>query len=265
MSEYDGYFRVATTRRGTYYNGGILSDFFGTSDEEYFNDNCVYVLDMDMNLVGYVDGLGENETIKSVNYSGNIGYVVTYRQTDPLYAIDLSDPANPTVMDEYKILGYSNYMQNWTDNLLFGVGADADEDGIETGVKLVMFDNSDPYDLKEVGYYSINHGDNVYIYSEAMWERKALLIAPNKNIIGVPIHKSDYSSDYGYSDITEYMFFSYKDGEFKLKGEIGTDDSSYNFNRAMYIGNYVYILSEKTFISADIETLTETDRVEFNS
>ena len=73
MSEYDGYFRVATTRRGTYYNGGILSDFFGTSDEEYFNDNCVYVLDMDMNLVGYVDGLGENETIKSVNYSGNIG------------------------------------------------------------------------------------------------------------------------------------------------------------------------------------------------
>ncbi|MBP3762030.1 MAG: beta-propeller domain-containing protein [Ruminococcus sp.] len=274
MSEYDGYFRVATTRRGTYKEGGIIRDIIGTSEYEYLNDNCVYVLDMDMNLVGYIDGLGENETIKSVNYNGNIAYVVTYRQTDPLYAIDLSDPANPTVMDEYKILGYSNYMQNWTDGFLFGFGADADENGVETGVKLVMFDNSDPYDIKEVGYYGINNDGETYLYSDAMWDRKALLIAPEKNIIGVPIHEyryyyyddvedAEYEEDYMDGEISKYMFFSYGDGEFNLIGELKMAVGQNNLNRAIYIGKYVYALSDHTFISADIETLKETDRVEF--
>ena len=73
-------------------------------------------------------------------------------------------------------------MQSWTDGFLFGFGADADENGVETGVKLVMFDNSDPYDLKEAGYYGINNDGETYLYSDAMWDRKALLIAPEKNI-----------------------------------------------------------------------------------
>ena len=275
MSEYDGYLRVAATRRGTLKDGGIISDMFGTTEYEYINDNCVYVLDMDMNIVGTADGLGENETIKSVNFSGNMGYVVTYRQTDPLYAIDFSNPESPVVLDEYKILGYSNYMQSWTEGLLLGFGADADEDGIETGVKLVMFDNSDPENLKEVGYYSINHDDDGYIYSNAMWDRKALLISPEKNIIGVPIneyHYYDYyyddaeesEDDYAsYSNVSKYMFFSYNDGNFELIGELKCNGDLTTLERAIYIGNYVYALSENTFVAADMKTLKETDRIKF--
>ncbi|MDE6519830.1 MAG: beta-propeller domain-containing protein [Ruminococcus sp.] len=270
MSEYDGYFRIATTVSKWVNHGNFITDALGVPTEsEFIRDNRVYVLDMDLNTIGLVSGFGENETIKSVNFSGNMGYVVTYRQTDPLFAIDLSNPAEPFITDEYKINGYSTYMQNWTDGLLLGFGVDADENGIENGVKLVMFDNSDPYNLKEVGLYSINNqnDDEVYIHSPAVWERKQLLIAPEKNLIGVPV--TIYENIYDHDRI-EYVFFSYENGEFIRKGAVSKDlihdynTSTSYFDRAVYIGDYVYILSADKFVSADIETITVTDEINFD-
>ncbi|MDE6775727.1 MAG: beta-propeller domain-containing protein, partial [Ruminococcus sp.] len=193
MSEYNGYFRVATTVETWTDNRNFLTDILSiNTTSTRVSDNRVYVLDMDMNIVGSVGGFGENETIKSVNFDGDMGYVVTYEQTDPLFAIDLSDPADPFITDEFKILGYSTYMQKWADGQLLGFGADADEDGIQTGIKIVMFDNSDPYDLKEIGLYSVNREhDMQYVGSEGIWDRKALLIAPEKNLIGVPVNIND--------------------------------------------------------------------------
>lgn len=268
MSEYNGYFRIATTINKWTDNGNFLTDILDIPTEsEHISDNRVYVLDMDLNQVGMVSGFGENETIKSVNFSGNMGYIVTYEQTDPLFAIDLSNPAEPFITDEFKILGYSTYMQNWTDGLLLGFGIDADENGIENGIKLVMFDNSDPYNLQEVGLYAINRTDDNYIYSPASWERKQLLIAPEKNIIGVPLSIYDCNSN---EDTSKYMFFSYENGEFIPKGEIAKtidysdkSDLSY-YDRAIYIGNYVYVVSANKFVSADIDTITITDEVNFD-
>lgn len=270
MSEYNGYFRVAVTINK---NQEDFSDYgnSGTASVRNYTDNCVYVLDMDLNTVGYIDNFGVGETVKSVSFSGNTVYVVTYEQTDPLFAIDLSNPESPQIMDDFKILGYSTYMQNWGDGLLLGFGADADEHGIETGIKLVMFDNSDPYDLKEVGVYHIDNNteNGGYRYSTALYERKSLLIAPEKNLIGVPVETSSYYyTDEGGGDvnrnISEYMFFSYENGEFVLKGSLECPNDDYiSLDRAVYIGNYVYAVSGKCFVSADIETLTEKDRVEF--
>lgn len=272
MSEYDGYFRIATTINKWTDNSNFFTDMLGiATDSEHIQDNRVYVLDMDLNEVGCVSGFGKNETIKSVNFSGNMGYVVTYEQTDPLFAIDLSNPAEPFITDEFKILGYSTYMQNWTDGLLLGFGVDADENGIENGVKIVMFDNSDPYNLQEVGLYAINRTDNNYISSPATWERKQLLIAPEKNIIGIPINEwgvNEWGENTG--DISKYVFFEYTDGEFVQKGEIAKTidysnkyDVSY-YDRAIYIGDYVYVVSTNKFVSADIDTITVTDEVNFN-
>lgn len=263
MSEYDGYFRIATTINKRTDNGNFFTDMLAIpTDSEHIQDNRVYVLDMDLNEVGCVSGFGENETIKSVNFSGNMGYVVTYEQTDPLFAIDLSNPAEPFITDEFKILGYSTYMQNWTDGLLLGFGVDADEEGIENGVKLVMFDNSDPYNLQEVGLYAINRTEDNYIYSPAVWERKELLIAPEKNLIGIPISIDNYDSG-----TSKYMFFEYADGEFIPKGEIAKnisyDTMSYYYDRALYIGGYVYVVSADKFVSADIDTITVKDEVNF--
>lgn len=250
MSEYGGYFRVAATIEKYDNTGENLT-------------NSVYVLDMDMKIVGEVGGFGTGEHIKSVNFSGSMAYVVTFRQTDPLFSIDLSDPKNPKILDEFKINGFSSYMQPWTDGLLLGFGNDADDSGRITGVKLVMFDNSDPNSLKEVGKYTICNRENSF-YSNAVDDRKQLLISPEKNLICVPV--CNYLND---SFTSSYMLFSYENGEFKLKNTIcETLDSSEIFScnvfdRAVYIGDYVYILSGKRFASADIDTAKEKDKAVF--
>lgn len=269
MSEYNGYFRIAAT--------------IETWSESYFDDfvsygrdgvnNCVYVLDMELNEVGKISDFGIDETIKSVNFSGDTAYVVTYEQTDPLFSIDLSDPEQPVILDEYKILGYSTYMQQWSDGLLLGFGVNANENGIADGVKLVMFDNSDPNDLKEAGIYQLTMESypeylNGGLTSDALWERKALLIAPEKNLIGVPVMISgSRNENYDWYCSYKYIFFSYEDGQFVMKGELfensGTNFGTNCFRRVVYIGDYVYGLSGEKFVSASISDITATDSIEF--
>lgn len=296
MSEYNGYFRIAANRQ--YYDckfvpyddyeideDGDIIDSWGYilagewKDDEFgwysYNtseiDNCVYVLDMDMNIVGESEAFGETESIKSVSFSRDIAYVVTYEQTDPLFAIDLSDPTAPAIMDEFKISGYSTYMQQWNDGQLFGFGIAADEDGIENGLKLTMFDNSDPYNLQAIDTFEIKQRENSCLYSDAAWERKALLIAPEKNLIGFPLYRCDYDENWNaLSGQYVYTFFSFEEGKFVHRGEFVnnivdyTYTNTYNFTRAVYIGDYVYIISGSNFIAADINTMEKTDEVFFN-
>lgn len=285
MSEYDGYFRIAVTNDEyeetyhSYYDDETawnkIVDTITGEDSGYYSyeltkrDNKLYVLDMDLNIVGSVEDFGIDETIKSVKFDKNIAYVVTYEQTDPLFAIDLSDPTNPTILDEFKILGYSTYMQEWDENTLLGFGVNADENGIETGIKLTMFDSSDPYNLNALSTYTIDRTNDQWLYSEAVYEHKALLIAPEKNIIGIPVIFENYAYyDVGteITNTSKYMFFEYNNNEFIFKGEISyIEDSAWvsGFSRAVYIGDYVYALSADKFISADMETITQCDRIDF--
>lgn len=264
MSEYGGYFRIATTINKFHDNRSFIGDIFGSDELPYTErNNAVTVLDMDMNEVGKIKDFGVDEQIKSVSFSGDMGYVVTFRQTDPLFAIDLSDPTAPVITDEFKINGFSTYMQNWSDGLLLGFGVDADDSGRTSGVKLVMFDNSDPNNLKEVGIERINLPDG-YVYSTANSERKAMLIAPEKNLIGFPVTFNNYDE---YYERSMYVFYSYDGGEFTKLGEFSLkndpDAGSYIPDRAMYIGDYVYVLSGSQFVSADIATMTVVDEVFF--
>lgn len=288
MSEYNGYFRVAATKdtyEEIYHEYDYTDDdiywwdaFIDSSDDSGYytykfisRENRVYVLDLDLNEVGSVKGFGEDENIKSVSFSGDMAYVVTYRQIDPLFSIDLSDPTSPVILDELELPGYSTYMQQWGDGQLLGFGV-ADDNGISNGVKLVMFDNSDPNELRQTGSVEILGSEDetswISVYSEAQWERKALMIAPEKNLIAVPICRNEYnySSDSSY-DRNEYyyVFFSYENGEFVQRGTIepDTDSSDTGFNRAIYIGDYVYVVVNNTITSADIETFTVTDSVTF--
>lgn len=278
MSEYNGYFRVAVTR-DTVEEGEKprwwerLTDTKEArlyTEDTFKRDNALYVLDMDMNVVGSVEGFGETESVKSVSFQGDMAYVVTYEQTDPLFAIDLSDPTAPTILDEFKINGYSSYMQQWKDGLLLGFGVNADENAIETGIKMVMFDNSDPENLKEVGFWSLDRDDEngySWVSSQAVWERKALLIAPEKNLIGFPVEcEVEVNGNWKYEN--KFMFFSYEDGQFVEKGTIEAENNDYYdqfmVNRAMYIGDYVYVLSGARFIAADINDISITDDLIFS-
>ncbi len=274
MSEYNGYFRIATTHETWRESIEIFDGMEVASYGRDGIDNYVYVLDMDLGKVGKTESFGRDETIKSVSFSGDLAYVVTYEQTDPLFSIDLSNPSAPVILDEFKILGYSTYMQQWSDGLLLGFGVDADENGIENGYKLVMFDNSDPNNLEEVGIVTFgkDYGDGIgleYSYSMATWDRKALLIAPEKNLIGVPLITETYN-DENWGTISAYRFYSYENGSFTYKGEVSLEKynsvgSMINLERAAYIEDYVYVLGEHTFIAADAATITQTDIVEFTN
>ena len=305
MSEYDGYFRVAATytyMKRTFHPytdeqkaelEWILEEYTDERREGYYTyetgkrDTRVYVFDMDMNMVGSIEGLGEGEELKSASLSGDMAYVVTFRRTDPLYAVDLSDPAHPVLLDEFKINGFSTYMQQWGDGLLLGFGQDANESGRITGIRMTMFNNSDPNDLKAEDVYTWTSysdsrilGDNIvemheeWYSSEAVYERKALLIAPEKNLIGVPISYTKYSYKEDFKDYisqTRYEFFSFEDGKFVHRGDISSDiitDAYHDwqtpsFNRAVYIGDYIYALSSNKFVAADMETFSITDELAF--
>ena len=159
-------------------------------------------------------------------------------------------------------------MQQWNDGQLLGFGIAADEDGIERGIKLTMFDNSDPYNLQAIDTFELIRGEDQYIGSDAVWERKALFIAPEKNLIGFPLYRYDYNEDWDTSGQFVYMFFSFEDGKFVYQGEFANDIVDYvntnNFTRAVYIGDYVYIISGSNFIAADINTMEKTDEVFFD-
>lgn len=106
--------------------------------------NNLYVLDSGMRQIGRLEGLAPGERIYSVRYLGEMAYVVTFRETDPLFAIDLSDPRAPKVLGQLKIPGFSEYLHPLDDGLLLGIGQSVDERGTANGVKLSMFDVSDP-------------------------------------------------------------------------------------------------------------------------
>lgn len=277
MSEYNGYFRIATSIDNDSY--GFIDYVFediidnDTSNSSQMN-NAVYVLDMDLNKVGSVTDFGLDENIKSVNFSGDMAYIVTFRQTDPLYSIDLSNPKAPVIRDELKVTGYSSYMQKWNDMLL-GFGESGDEYGNLNGVKLSMFDNTDPDNLKVIDSLEISSSDdsNIYISSAGLYDRKALLISPERNIIGIPVYTEKLDSDYHvYENESGYYFYSFENGKFKELGKVcnnndfGIDDYDYyysTFNRAVIIDDYVYVLSDNEFISADTKKFEAADKLEF--
>jgi len=179
MSELNGDLRVATTEQ-PFWNEDSGSEI-STSE------SAVYVLrpeGTELVTVGSVGGLGLTEQIYAVRFLGTQAYVVTFRQTDPLYVIDLSDPANPTVSGELKIPGYSAYLHPVGDGLLLGVGQEADADGRVQGTKLSLFDVSNPADPREVSSLPIGG------FSEAEWDHKAFLYWPEDGTIVIPVSPS---------------------------------------------------------------------------
>lgn len=169
MSELDGDLRVATTT-------------FGWATAEV-PSSAVRVLRAEgdeLTQIGIVDGLGKGEQIYAVRFLGTQGYVVTFRQTDPLYVIDLSDPTAPSVTGELKINGYSAYLHPVGDGLLLGVGQDATDEGRVQGTQLSLFDVHDPANPQRLSTLSIGG------HSEAEWDHHAFLYWPEDGTIVIP-------------------------------------------------------------------------------
>ena len=171
MSEYNGDLRVATT----------TDDWGGFGDQ---SESTVFVLRPDgdeLRQISSVGGLGKDEQIYAVRFIDDLAYVVTFRQIDPLYVIDLSDPANPVEAGELKIPGYSAYLHPVGDGLLLGVGQDATDEGRTTGTQLSLFDVSDPADPQRISTLPIGG------YSEVEWDHKAFLFWQPDGTIVLPV------------------------------------------------------------------------------
>ena len=190
MDEYNGYFRIVTTENVTHYfnEGGIASA------EQEKTRNHLFVLDESMNIVGSIEDLARGESIYSARFMGDTGYFVTYRQVDPLFTVDLSTPSEPKILSELKVPGFSNYLHPFGDGLLLGFGQNSDEESGEIqGLKLSMFDTSDPAAVAEK--HSELLGEK-YMWSNAIGNHKAILVDSEKNLIGFPAEN-------------EYMLYSY--------------------------------------------------------
>ena len=216
IDEYDNTLRLVTT----------VTHNVGNSSQS----NSVYVLDADLKTIGKIDDLAKNEQIYSARFLGDTGYFVTYEQTDPLFSVDFSDPENPKILGKLKIPGFSEYLHFYSDNLLLGIGMDTDENGITNGVKISMFDISDPSDVKEVSKYTLDQ----YYYSDVFSDYRAALVDPEKNLIGFPLSGS----------ANQYVILSYdKDQGFQVQMQEEVNGNSYLGTRGVYANEKFYVIN----------------------
>jgi Beta propeller domain len=177
LSEHDGHLRVATTTdqgTGAVPPGGVAPSESGVSVLAQRGDRLVEV--------GSVGGLGKGEQIFAVRFLGPVGYVVTFRQVDPLYTLDLSDPASPRVVGELKIPGYSAYLHPVDDDRLLGVGQNADEQGMTLGAQVSLFDVGDAAEPTQLDTYALPGG-----WSDAEHDAHAFLYWPADGLVVIPV------------------------------------------------------------------------------
>lgn len=224
----DGYLRVLTTD-------------YSTEDEV----NALYILDENMKLTGQLTGIAPGEEIYAARFMGNTGYFVTYRNTDPLFTVDLSDPAKPEIIGELKVTGFSEYLHFWDDTHLLGIGYESDEKtGNIENIKLSMFNIENPGEVIEEAKLVLKDVD----YSEALYDYKSVIISKDKNLIGLVCE--DYSSS---RTKQTYQIYSYENGTFKKQAEIpGINGVNYENVRGMYSGNVFYLWINDNITSYDM-------------
>lgn len=252
LSEYDGHLRIVATIPAN--NISLLRNDTvkkETSNSVILEDvNALYILDEKMKLTGKLTGLAPGEQIYSARFMGETGYFVTYRNTDPLFSVDLSDPKKPEVLGALKIPGFSNYLHFYGENTLLGIGQETDPNTQEfLGLKLSMFDISNPSDVKEEDKYIIENSD----FSDALYNHKAIMIDPAKNIFGFLYYGEKANHyQYGYYYVT-YTYDSEK-GFIQTASYEVNDGSEYEYDavRGLYIGDYFYLATNKSITSYKI-------------
>lgn len=256
MDEYNGYLRIATTS--------------GDWGENLINQ--VYVLDENLETVGLLKDIAKGERIKSVRFTGNTAYVVTFIQTDPLFVIDLTDVKAPKILGELKIPGYSAYLHPVADGLVMGVGLDGTESGTNGGMKVSLFDVSDPTKPIECGKFTMS-GYNavnrqVYVDSDAYYDHKALCWDTENKIMYIPYSKNEHS----WASTTEEHFNKTTAGIVALKvneaektlktmGDYIANATDYaqpnEFSRATYIDDIIFGYSTQTGLLCSFDKGTQ--------
>ncbi len=282
MDEYGDYFRVAThawrpsVAMVSRTNGSKPGAVTSTATQQGSGPSSnVYVLTRDLNIVGRLEGLGQGEQFHSARFMGDRAYLVTFKKIDPLFAIDLQDPANPKVLGELKVTGFSDYLQPYDERHLIGIGKEADDQGSFAwfmGVKVSLFDVTDPGKPSEIGKYVI--GDRG-TESQALSEHKAVLFDRGKNLLVIPVSVAKANGDppaWG-SPVWQgaYVFAISSEAGIVFRGGVthlgnweGPDYSNSDrwVSRALYIGEVLYTISQSMVKMNSLVDLHEINTVD---
>ncbi|WP_329256404.1 beta-propeller domain-containing protein [Actinoallomurus sp. NBC_01490] len=232
LSEYAGNLRVATTSGGTATSPGT-------------SQSAVYVLARRGNRlrqVGEAGGLGRGERLYAVRFAGPVGYVATFRQTDPLYTLDLRDPARPRVTGELKISGYSAYLHPAGDGRLIGVGQQADANGRVKGAQVSLFDVSDPAAPKRLSGYTLPSS-----WSAVEGDPRAFLYWPATGLTVVPMGGRDGA-----------LVLSAGPASVRRLGSVRQPDAAGPVQRPLLVGGTLWTLSPSGLQADDATTLART-------
>ncbi|MDR0461364.1 MAG: beta-propeller domain-containing protein [Nitrososphaerota archaeon] len=232
MDEYNNYFRIATTTSSVFWS------------DRASDHNNLYVLDMNLDLVGKIENLAQGERIYSARFAGDKAYLVTFEQIDPFFILDLKNPVSPKVTGELKIPGYSSYLHPYNENYVIGIGQE------NNSVKLSLFDVTNMKKPKEVAKYLFDE-NFVNSYSEALSDPKAFLFDLQKQLLVIPVggFKIDDTQQrygmllgdtyvYGNSWQGVCVFHVSPENGFTFKKEIDNPTL-----RSLYIGSTLYTIS----------------------
>jgi uncharacterized secreted protein with C-terminal beta-propeller domain len=251
MSEHDGRLRIVTTTAGT---SAPRRWPWDAPPQAGVSETFVRVLaqrDHTLTEVGQVGGLGKDERVYAVRFVGETGYVVTFRQTDPLYTVDLSDPTRPRVVGELKIPGFSTYLHPVGKDQLIGVG----ESGDRPGLQVSLFDVADPARPARIAQYQVTGGS-----SEAEQDPHAFLYWEKTGSIVLPVRDPEPAG----SDRALVL---------KLTGNALTEQGSVAhrgaatgptpLRRALVIGDSLWTVSDAGVMSTSLATLAVQGWVPF--
>jgi uncharacterized secreted protein with C-terminal beta-propeller domain len=277
MDEYNSVLRVATTLSQNNWWIEPLKAEPDTANAEnakiaimprpqwnWQSTNNVYTLDMDLKILDKLEGIAKGETIQSARFMNDRLYLVTFRQVDPFFVIDLSDPSNIKTLGQLKVPGFSRYLHPYDKNTIIGIGQDASATGRQTGLKVSLFDVSDVANPKEIAKF-VAAGD--YSQSTAEWEHKAFLFSREKELLVIPAYSYNYNGISGSS--TSYngaMVFHITPSDITLRGIIDHSSGTQNYGamveRSLWIDDLLYTKSPNLLRINKISDLSSVNKIE---
>ncbi len=239
MDAHNGYYRIATTAE----DGSIVT-----------------VLNESLETVGKLGGIAPGEDIYAVRFLGDTAYLVTFYQTDPLFIVDLSDPANPAVTGELKIPGFSSYLHPYAENLLIGIGESGDESGATGKLKVSLFDVSDMQNPKEIS--SVVFDGAQYTSSTAQSDHHAYLTLPD-GAFAIPVYESGTVSQPG---VSKACVLTVENGTLRVIETYSPDlegEDVYAIARLTFAGDTLYTLSDTALVAFDRGTGEQLSRIDY--
>ncbi len=286
MDEYNGYFRIATNWQGQ------------------SQVNNIYVLNSTLGTIGRLEGLAQGERIYAARFMGDKCYLVTFKQTDPFFVIDLTNPQVPKVAGELKIPGFSNFLQPYDENHVIGVGMMINfTTGMEIrNLKVSLFDVSNINNPTEVANYIVPANDST---SLALNDPKAILFSLQKQLLVIPVSITNYgyiqqnisvvsppvmgapsssgSASTGKGQVSPcmmvlnyeywqgaYVFNVNLDSGFSLKGTVThlnstlLDSNGFVTDSSAYYNNYASYITRSLYIDNNLYTISNSE-VKLNS